>query len=98
MAYSTEPYWEVRCWRYCKYGNAQIIILKPGQYIYICVNYTNMIAHGIVYWDVYSLGVLLLAWINFNPTRDSSYMPSEVWDDISCPFPIFEGYTADVLE
>ena len=52
-----------------------------------------MIAHGIESWDVYSLGVRLLAWINFNPTMDS-----KVWDEISFPFQIFKSYTADVLE
>ena len=43
------------------------------------------------------MGPLLLIWVNFNAWI-SNHMPSNVWDDISYPFPNFNGYTVEVWE
>ena len=34
---------------------------------------------------------VLLTWINFNPSMESSHMPKKVWNVIICPLPNFNG-------
>ena len=49
------------------------------------------------YLRVYAEGLLLLTWINFNPSMDiSNYMPSKVWDEITNPFLHFYSCTIEV--
>ena len=43
----------------------------------------------------YKLKPLLLTWFNFNPSMDNSY---KAWNEITYPFPNFNGATAEVLE
>ena len=42
------------------------------------------------------LGLILLTWVNFNPCVDN--MPSKAWDEITYPFPNFNGGTVEVWE
>ena len=44
------------------------------------------------------LGFHLSTWINLNPTWISNHKPSNVGDEITYPFPNFNGYTVDVWE
>ena len=46
---------------------------------------------------VHHQGPPLLTWINFNPSRISDHMPSKVWDEITYPFPNFNGCTIRLL-
>ena len=39
----------------------------------------------------YTLLILILAWI-------SDYMPGKTWNEITCPFPNFHGWTVEVWE
>ena len=41
---------------------------------------------------------LLLEWFNFNPSRVSNSIYYIVWDEITYPFPNFNGCTNDVWE
>ena len=50
--------------------------------------------HGI---RVKSAGVLLLSWINFNANMDD-YIHYKVWDEITYPFPNFNGCAVEVWE
>ena len=49
-------------------------------------------------------GALLLIWINFNPrlslipTWINNHIPSKAWDEITSPFPNFNGCTVQVTE
>ena len=42
------------------------------------------------------MGPHLLTWINFNPSKD--HIPSKVWDEITYPFPNFNGRTVEGWE
>ena len=42
------------------------------------------------------LGLLLLTWINFNSSKVSDNLPSEVRDEITYPIQNFSGYAVDV--
>ena len=44
------------------------------------------------------LGPPLLMWFNFNPSRNIYHKPSEVWYEITYPFPNFNGATFEVWE
>ena len=51
------------------------------------------------YHVVYSgPGALLLTWINFSPSMISNCIYHNVWDEITYPFPNFNGCTIEVLE
>ena len=41
---------------------------------------------------------LLLIWINFNPTMNKNNNHHKVWDEITYPFPNFNGATVEVWE
>ena len=43
-------------------------------------------------------GAPLLTWINFNSSMISNYFYYKVWDEITCPFPNFNGCTVDVWD
>ena len=43
-------------------------------------------------------GTRLLTWINFNLTRISNYIHWNMWDEITYPFPNFNGVTVEVWE
>ena len=47
---------------------------------------------------LYTKGPLLLTWINFNPSMISNHMPCKVCDEITYPFPVFNGATDGVWE
>ena len=41
---------------------------------------------------------LLLTWITLNSSMDDNHMPSKVWDEITYPFPNFNGCTVELWE
>ena len=43
------------------------------------------------------MGPLLLTWLKFNPSV-SNYIKYKAWDDITYPFPNFNGATVEVWE
>ena len=45
-----------------------------------------------------SAGTPLLTWINFNPTWIGNYIHYTVWDEITYPFPNFNGAAVEVWE
>ena len=46
----------------------------------------------------YQPGAPLLTWINFNPVWISNHVPIKQWDEVTYPFPNFNGCTVKVWE
>ena len=42
-------------------------------------------------------GPLLVTWFNFIPSKENNHMPSEVWDEITFPFPNFKWFHSTFL-
>ena len=43
-------------------------------------------------------GGILLTWINFNPSMDTYYIHYKMWQEITYPFPNFNGCNVEVWE
>ena len=57
----------------------------------------NVISNNQLYWERHK-GPLSLTWTNFIPEWISNHVSSKVWDEISNPFPHWNGATVNVWQ
>ena len=71
-------------------------LLLPAMPTHLEHSATHLVAHHHSYCS--RLGPLLLTWFNFNPAWISNHMSSKLLDEITYPFPNFNGATVEVWE
>ena len=76
------------------------VIMTLPEYEYLithpnCSCLRNSPAIAIFSFTHHDLGPLLLTWFDINPSWIRNYIHFEVWNEITYPFPEFNGYTME---